>query len=89
VDVALPTSMVMNTLEPHICLAEQGLGIACIPDTAIRKQLEGGSLVSVLDDYMETCTMLRVLWPSSRHLSPKLRAFVDFVADKLLEPPTS
>ncbi|KQU88098.1 LysR family transcriptional regulator [Ensifer sp. Root31] len=89
VDVALTTSMVMNTLEPQISLAEQGLGIACLPDIAIQKQLEDGSLISVLDDYMGTCTILRVLWPSSRHISPKLRAFVDFVADKLLETATS
>jgi len=88
VDVALPASMVMNTLEPQICLAEQGLGLACVPDMAVRKQLEDGSLVSVLDDYMKTCTTQRVLWPSSRHLSPKLRAFVDFAADKLLKPMT-
>jgi DNA-binding transcriptional LysR family regulator len=86
IDVTLPASMVMNTLEPQICLAEQGLGLACIPDMAVRKQLEDGSLVSVLDDYMQACTTLRVLWPSSRHLSPKLRAFVDFAADTLLEP---
>ncbi|OBZ95755.1 LysR family transcriptional regulator [Pararhizobium polonicum] len=86
IDVALPASMVMNTLEPQICLAEQGLGLACIPDMAVRRQLEDGSLISVLDDYMQTRTTLRVLWPSSRHLSPKLRAFVDFAANKLLEP---
>ena len=30
----------------------------------------------------ETLT-LHVLWPSSRHLSPKLRVFVDFLAANL------
>jgi hypothetical protein len=34
----------------------------------------------VLDDYTDSSGTLRVLWPSSRHLSPKLRAFVDFLA---------
>lgn len=86
VDVALPTSVVMNTLEPQICLAEQGLGIACIPDIAIRRQLQAGTLVTVLDACMPNTTMLNVLWPSSRHLSPKLRVFVDFAAESLLEP---
>lgn len=87
VEVALPTSMVMNTLEPQICLAEQGLGLACVPDMAVRKQLEEGTLVSVLDDHMQTRTTLRVLWPSSRHLSSKVRVFVDFAADKLFAAP--
>jgi DNA-binding transcriptional LysR family regulator len=26
---------------------------------------------------------MRLLWPSSRHLAPKLRAFVDFMGEKL------
>ncbi|WP_164885702.1 LysR substrate-binding domain-containing protein [Paenirhodobacter populi] len=52
VGVALPASMVMNTLDPQIYLAEQGLGFACIPDIAVRKLLDEGSLVSVLDDSM-------------------------------------
>jgi DNA-binding transcriptional LysR family regulator len=37
----------------------------------------------VLDDYAEPSGTLRVLWPSSRHLSPKLRVFVDFLAANL------
>jgi len=82
----LPTTVVMNTLEPQICLAEQGLGIACIPDIAIRRQLADGTLVTVLNDCMPNITMLNVLWPSSRHLSPKLRVFVDFAAESLLTP---
>lgn len=84
IGVERQASMVTNTLEPQVCFAEQGLGIACVPDISIRRQLDEGTLVSVLDDYNQDRTMLRVLWPSSRQLSPKLRAFVDFVAGNLL-----
>jgi hypothetical protein len=41
-------------------------------------------LVTVLDDYTDRSGPLRVLWPSSRHLSPKLRVFVDFLAANLV-----
>ncbi len=84
IDIERPASMVTNTLEPQVCFAEQGLGIACVPDIAIRRQLDEGTLVTVLDDYNQDCTTLRILWPSSRHLSPKLRVFVDFIAGSLL-----
>src|ERR1700720_4361162 len=42
-------------------------------------------LPAVLDDYTEPgpSGTLRVLWPSSRHLAPKLRVFVDFLAANL------
>lgn len=86
-DIELPVSMVMNTLEPQITLAEEGLGLACVPDLAVREQLRAGTLVSVLGDYLETITRIQVMWPSSRHLSPKLRVFVDFLAAAELIPP--
>jgi DNA-binding transcriptional LysR family regulator len=65
-------------------MAEQGLGIAYLPDFAIGRQLRDGVLVTVLDDYIDRSGPLRVLWPSSRHLSPKLRVFVDFLAANLV-----
>ena len=79
----LSGSMVTNSLDPQICFAEQGLGIACIPDIAVRRQLDEGQLITVLDDYNQDRTTFRILWPSSRYLSPKLRVFVDFIVQNL------
>ena len=77
----MPVSVVTNALEAQIGLAENSLGIACVPDSSVTGQLEQGSLVRVLDSYLETRTKLSVMWPTSRHASPKLRAFVTFAAD--------
>ena len=79
----LPTTAVVNTIEPLIHLAEQGLGIACLPDFAIRRQLQERKLVTVLDSHVHHSGTFRMLWPSSKHLSPKLRVFVDFMAANL------
>ena len=84
VEIELPKTAVASTLEPLIHLAEQGLGIAYLPDFAIGRQLREGLLVTVLDDYTDRSGPLRVLWPSSRHLAPKVRAFVDFLAANLV-----
>lgn len=81
--IELPISMVTNTLDPQVCFAEQGLGIACLPEIAVRQQLQDGKLITVLDEYNHESMVFHVLWPSSRHLSPKIRAFVDFVAENL------
>jgi DNA-binding transcriptional LysR family regulator len=82
-DIDLPSAAVVSTIEPLIYMAEQGLGIACLPDFAIRGQLEDGTLVSVLDNHIAHEGTFRMLWPSSRYLSPKLRVFVDFIAAHL------
>ena len=84
IEAELPRTAVASTLEPLICMAEQGLGIAYLPDFAIGRQLREGVLVTVLDDYTDRSGPLRVLWPSSRHLAPKLRVFVDFLAANIV-----
>ncbi len=81
--MTLPAAAVVNTIEPLIFMAEQGLGIACLPDFSIRGQLARGSLVTVLDPHLCHSGQFQLLWPSSRHLSPKLRVFIDHMAEHL------
>jgi DNA-binding transcriptional LysR family regulator len=83
-DMAIPTTAVASTFEPLIALAEAGVGIACVPDFMVRQQLDQKTLVSVLGDYVESTEALRAVWPSSRYLSPRLRAFIDFMAAHLV-----
>ncbi|MFZ6644583.1 LysR family transcriptional regulator [Undibacterium sp. TJN25] len=80
-DVELPTTMVASTMEPLIHLAEQGMGIVCVPDFFVRQQLADGSLLSVLEEHIEHKGWFRAVWPSSRYLSPKVRVFVDFLVE--------
>ena len=84
IESELPRTAVASTVEPLIYMAEQGLGIAYLPDFAISRQLREGLLVTVLDGCTDRSGPLRVLWPSSRHLAPKLRVFVDFLAANLV-----
>src|SRR5436190_9484696 len=53
IETELPRTAVVSTIEPLICMAEQGVGIAYLPDFAIRRQLREGLLVTVLDDYTD------------------------------------
>ena len=85
--IELRTAATSTTIEPLVCLAERGLGIACLPDFAVRAQIEAGTLMSVLDGASRRCGTFRMLWPSSRQLAPKIRVFVDFMAENLFAPP--
>jgi len=79
----LPVSSMASTLEPLISMAEAGIGVACLPLFTIGGQIADGKLVSVLGDYVEDVGEFRILWPSSRQLSPKIQAFVKFMAENL------
>lgn len=85
--IELPVTSVASTLEPQICLAEEGFGLACLPLFAVRRQLARGTLVSVLDEYIADVGAFRILWPASRHTSPKIAAFVGFMAKTLFADP--
>lgn len=85
-DVSVPVMSTCSSIEPLIALAEAGLGIACVPDFAWRRQLAEGSLVPVLAEHIEHTGTFRAVWPASPYLSPKLRAFVEFLSAHLLPP---
>lgn len=83
VNIELPVSAVVNTIEPLIYMAEQGQGIVCLPDFSVRPQMAKGTLVQVLAPYTEHSGLFRLLWPSNRYMTPKVRAFVDFMKKNL------
>lgn len=82
-ELQLPTSMVCNNIETRLCFALQGLGIAYLPDFSIRGPLAEGRLRPVLPDHTEQGNAFYVLWPGSKHPSPKLRALVDFLCARV------
>lgn len=82
-ELQLPTSMICNNIETRMCFALQGLGIAYLPDFAIREPLADGRLVSILADHVERSGVFHVLWPASKHPSPKVRALVDFLSERV------
>lgn len=79
VELKVPTTMICNNLDMLIHTARQGLGIACVPEFAVREALDNGELESILPGQVLRTLQMQVVWPSSRYLTPKLRAFIDFI----------
>lgn len=84
--IVAPETHVANTADSLLGLAEQGLGIVYLPDYMLTQPIGRGALVPILEDVPRRTTTLRILWPSSRHMSPALRAFIDFMAVRLFVP---
>lgn len=61
-------------------LATEGLGIVCEPDFIVAPELRAGRLVRLLPDYATPVSPIAAVYPSRRHLSAKVRSFVDFLA---------
>ncbi|MEC5321065.1 LysR substrate-binding domain-containing protein [Brenneria populi subsp. brevivirga] len=80
--LTLPLALSSNNLESLLQSALQGLGIAYVPEFIVRRYLDAGELVSALSSYLQDGGKFSVVWPSSRHMLPKVRVFIDFLTEK-------
>lgn len=78
-----PVTMICNTSTALMDVALAGLGIACLPDFMVRPSLSTGQLHLVLEQHIVHQGTFRLLWPSSKFLSSKIRVFIDFMAETL------
>ncbi|HUN52913.1 MAG TPA: substrate binding domain-containing protein, partial [Candidatus Sulfotelmatobacter sp.] len=59
-----------------------GLGLVLSPTFIVGPDLQSGRLQCVLRDYCKTETAIYAVYPHRRHLSAKVRAFVDFLSER-------
>ncbi len=64
--------------------ALKGLGIVQLPDYYVHQHIQSGKLVSLLDNYRAADEGIWAVYPQNRHMSPKIRLLVDYLAEQLL-----
>tara|TARA_R110002167_G_scaffold5229_4_gene24456 strand:- start:1601 stop:2491 length:891 start_codon:yes stop_codon:yes gene_type:complete len=65
-----------------------GLGITINSRWSIYKHLKNGELIQILKDYpLVSDTAIWAVYPSSRLLAPKVRAFIDYFTDQFGDAP--
>ena len=60
-------------------LAVEGVGVTLEPDFIIAADVRAGRLVRLLRDHVPPTISINATYPSRRHLSAKVRAFIDFL----------
>jgi DNA-binding transcriptional LysR family regulator len=65
-------------------MARAGRGLASQPDYTVRADIEAGRLVTVLDAYARPPQAVYALYPSRRFVPARLRALIEFLADRAL-----
>ena len=80
-DIKAASALTVNNIEASVRLCMAGMGISYIPDFAVREPLAAGQLKEVLPGDCIKQGYFSALWPASRYLSPRIRCFVDFLAE--------
>jgi LysR family transcriptional regulator for bpeEF and oprC len=77
----------VNNAESLLEAATSGLGIAMISNFTVAEAVRDGKLKCILTDYATLGPKVSVLYAPSRNLSPKVRAFVDFLQELIPSDP--
>ena len=74
-------SIAMNNGDSILSTVLAGGGLAMIAAFMTGEYVQDGRLLPVLEDCVREDVPIYAVYPSSRHLSPKVRAFVDFLLE--------
>jgi DNA-binding transcriptional LysR family regulator len=80
-------NLASNNGEALLEAALEGLGVVNLPTWMLGPDLEAGRLEEVLADFAQPEPSVHAIYPPGRHLSAKVRTFVDFLADHFKERP--
>jgi DNA-binding transcriptional LysR family regulator len=69
-----------------VALAVAGVAIVVEPDFIVGPDVRAGRLVPILPRFVLPPANIEVMYPSRRHLSAKVRAFADFLAQRFVKP---
>ncbi|MGE5368681.1 MAG: LysR substrate-binding domain-containing protein, partial [Chloroflexota bacterium] len=81
--VALQPHLEINDAVSAIASAERGDGITLCLSYMVADRIASGALVEVLRDHAPPPVPVQLVYPESRLVSPKVRAFIDFSAARL------
>ena len=87
VRVDVPAAMRATSGEFLNVAAMKGLGIAVQPTFIAGEAIAGGTLVPILSDYHWPLTPAYAVYPATRHLSYRVRAFIDFLVQHFAGAP--
>jgi DNA-binding transcriptional LysR family regulator len=72
-----------NEMQVVIAAAIAGYGVAQLPYQVAGAPIKDGRLRRVLGDYTTPVDGLYAVYPSSRHVSPLVKAFIELAAARL------
>jgi len=86
--VTLSSHMAVSDSYAYTAAGLSGLGIIQMADFLMAEMIAEGRLISILDDWSNEPLPIHVVYPQNRHLSAKVRVFVDWATELFSRHPT-
>jgi len=80
-EILLPSAISTNDADVYLDCTLQGHGVARLARVMAEPYVASGRLVEILTDWQTEDLPISAMYPQNRHLSAKVRVFVNWVAD--------
>ncbi|VVD77611.1 LysR family transcriptional regulator [Pandoraea commovens] len=81
IETRLPSHLAANDGDAYLQCGLRGLGLIQVPRFLAQSHIDAGDLVEVLPAFRPVPLPVSVVYPQNRHLSPKVRAFAEWVTE--------
>ncbi|PMS38909.1 LysR family transcriptional regulator [Trinickia symbiotica] len=81
VEVKMAGAVSVNDADAYVTCALEGFGLIQMARFMVLPHLRSGALQEVLPEWKPLPMPISAVYPHSRHLSPKVRVFVDWIAE--------
>ncbi len=79
-EVRAPSAITLNEATGYVAAVLAGLGVGQVATFTVQDDIAAGRLVPVLTEWCSGAVPLHIVYPPNRHLSNKVRVFVDWLA---------
>ncbi|GAB3375567.1 LysR family transcriptional regulator [Massilia agri] len=81
IEVALPGAIALNDSNAYVQAGLAGLGVIMMTDYLLTAHIAAGRMVPVLQEWRSDPLPVHIVYPQNRHLSAKVRVFVEWVSE--------
>jgi LysR family transcriptional regulator for bpeEF and oprC len=87
IDIAMRGVIALNDSNAYVRAGLAGLGVIQMTDYLLDEHVAAGRMVQLLPDWTSEPLPVHLVYPQNRHLSAKVRVFVEWVADLFAQQP--
>lgn len=85
ISVDVNTKLLCNSAQMELAMVLAGHGICRLPEFVMEQELKDNKLKILFSDYLEPTIDVYAIYPSRKHLSPKVRCFIDILVECMPE----
>ncbi len=83
--VEVNSQVTTNSPEMELALCLAGQGITRLPEFNLNNEITNGKLIELFPEYLRQTIDVSLIYPSKKHMSSKVRCFIDFIVDSFRE----